>query len=54
MKMKEFGLIETKLFHFHRIFKNWGQGGWGFEQTPSGSATDKILPVSSIQKGKFR
>ena len=25
MKMKQFGLIETKLFHFHRIFK----GGWG-------------------------
>ena len=22
MKMKYFGLIETKLFHFHRIFKN--------------------------------
>ena len=30
MKMKKFGLIETKLFHFYRIFKNWGQGG-GFE-----------------------
>ena len=24
--MKYFGLTETKLFHFHRIFKN---GGWG-------------------------
>ena len=22
MKMKKFGLTETKLFHFHRIFKN--------------------------------
>ena len=27
MKMKSFGLIETKSFHFHKIFKNWGQGG---------------------------
>ena len=25
MKMKSFGLTETKLFHFHRIFKN-GEG----------------------------
>ena len=24
MKMKQFGLTETKLFHFHRIFKNGG------------------------------
>ena len=24
MKMKEFGLNETKLFHFHRIFINGG------------------------------
>ena len=28
MKMKKFGLIETKLFVFHRIFKN-GRGGGG-------------------------
>ena len=27
MKMKLFGLIETKLFHFHRILKNGGLGG---------------------------
>ena len=26
MKMKSFGVAETKLFHFHRIFKN----GWGW------------------------
>ena len=32
MKMEKFGLIETKLFHFHRIFKNGGQEG-GFERT---------------------
>ena len=24
MKMKSFGVTETKLFHFHRIFKNGG------------------------------
>ena len=27
MKMEKNGLIETKLFHFHRMFKNGGQGG---------------------------
>ena len=27
MKMKKFGLNETKLFHCHGIFKNWGWGG---------------------------
>ena len=41
--MKQFGLTETKLFHFHRIFKNGVQGG-GVPanplKTPSGSATD--------------
>ena len=26
MKMKYFCLSETKLFHFHRIFENWGGG----------------------------
>ena len=26
MKMKLFGLTETKLFHFHKIFKKWGEG----------------------------
>ena len=26
-------LTETKLFHFHRMFKNWGGRG-GFQQTP--------------------
>ena len=26
MKTKEFGLTETKLFHFHRIFKNGERG----------------------------
>ena len=25
--MKYFGLAETKLFHFHRIFKNGDRGG---------------------------
>ena len=26
MKMKKFGLTETKLFHFNGIFKNGGRG----------------------------
>ena len=30
MEMKQFGLDETKLFHFHRMFKNGGLGG-GFK-----------------------
>ena len=37
--------LETKLFHFHRIFNNRGRWG-GFERnlwTPSGSATEVIL-----------
>ena len=30
------GLSETKLFHFHRKFKNGGVdgGGWGFQVNP--------------------
>ena len=32
MKMKSFGLNETKLFHLHRIFKKGGwRGGGGFK-----------------------
>ena len=27
MEMEYFGLTETKLLHFHRIFKNGGGGG---------------------------
>ena len=37
--MIQFGLTETKLFHFHRLFKTGGGGG-GLKQIPSGSATD--------------
>ena len=33
MKMELFGLTETKLFHFHRIFKN-GERGGGSSKTP--------------------
>ena len=35
--MKYFGLIETKIFHFHGIFKGvcvGGGGGGGFKRTP--------------------
>ena len=32
MKMKLFGLSETKLFHFHRIFENGGGGGGGSKE----------------------
>ena len=32
MKMKQFGLTETKLFHFHRILKTGG--GEGFQAYP--------------------
>ena len=35
MKTNEFGVVETKLFHFHSTFKNGRQGGVGFEGTPS-------------------
>ena len=31
MKMKQFGLSETKLFHFHRIFKIGGREGGSSE-----------------------
>ena len=35
MKMKYFGLTETKLFHFHRIFeKRGGGGGSGVRANP--------------------
>ena len=34
MKMKKFDLTETKLFHFHRIFKNRGRGGGLIKLTP--------------------
>ena len=33
IKMKLFGLTETKLFHFYRIFKNRGRVGGSNEPT---------------------
>ena len=36
MEMKKFGLNETKLFHFHRIFKNGGRKG-GLIESPEPS-----------------
>ena len=38
MKMKLFGLTETKLFHFHRIFKNGT--GRGVQANPLWIPTD--------------
>ena len=44
MKIKINGRIETKLFHFYRIFKNGGQRG-GFERFPHVSRlTNSPLP----------
>ena len=37
------GESETKLFHFHGIFKYGGGAGRGFKQTPSLSATDNLI-----------
>ena len=39
MRIKGFGLAKTKLFNFHRIFKN----GWGVQANPSGSAIGFVL-----------
>ena len=44
MKMKYFALTESKLFHFHRIFKN---GGGGTPAPPLDPPLIKIIiPVS--------
>ena len=34
MKLNWFSLTETKLFHFHRTFKDGGQRGWGTCEPP--------------------
>ena len=46
MEMKKIGLTETNLFHFHRIFKNGGQGVGSSE--PPESPLDLTLLVLSI------
>ena len=47
MESKEFGLIETKLFHFHRIFENKGYlktgGGEGGSSEPPDTPLDPPL-----------
>ena len=43
VEMKLFCLTETKLFHFHRIFKV----DEGFKRTHSGSATDSNCNIVS-------
>ena len=42
MKMKQFGLTESKSFHSHRIFKNGGGGGGGLSK-PSEPPLDPPL-----------
>ena len=49
MKMKLFGLTETKLVHFHGIFKNWGRGGGSSEQPPE-APLDPPLNVLCVLK----
>ena len=39
--MKSFGVTETKLFHFHRIFKNGGGGG-GVRWEGAGRGLDRV------------
>ena len=53
MKMKSFGLTETKLFHFHWIFKNKGADREGGKQTPSGSATASPVGYSYALNVRF-
>ena len=49
MKMKEFGLTETKSFHFHRIFKN-GDGVGG----PSDPPEPTMDPPLNQQQQNYR
>ena len=52
MKMKYFGLPETKLFHFHRIFKNGGVGR-GVQANPPEPPLDLPLLIcfSTMKRG---
>ena len=51
MKMDWFGISDTKLFHFHMVFKNGVGGGGGREgikRPPlSGSVTGLAIPTFS-------
>ena len=51
MKMKKFGLVETKLFHFHRILKNGGGEGGSSEQPEPSliSACTFIIGFSQVR-----
>ena len=46
--MKYFGLTDTKLFHFHRKFKNGVGAERGFKGTPSGSATAHTVATAAV------
>ena len=55
MKMKYFGLTETKLFNFHKIFKNGRRGGGSSEAPEPSLDLSKFLllyiPVNSYGHG---
>ena len=48
MKMKQSGVTETKLYQFHRIFKNVGGGGGGGSSKPLEPYCICHLPISII------
>ena len=50
MKMKQFGLTDTKLFHFHRIFKTGGREGGSSEplQHPLDPPLDQCVLPSTL------
>ena len=50
MKMKLFGLTETKLFHFHRMFKSDGRGG-GSSESPELPLPPRSATVTATPSG---
>ena len=61
MKKKELGLIETKLFHFHRIFKTGGGEGVqvnslkpsGFEPYLVAKSEDRLSHENAVLSSAF-
>ena len=48
MKMKKNGLTETKLFHFHRVFKNGDEEGGSIEPPEPPLDPPLIIPVRKL------